>query len=56
MVSTCDNLRTFTAEEVVEMFARDNLVTDNESDIDSDNQDMSSWEESKLDHQLLNKN
>ena len=51
MASTCDNLhQTFTAEEVVEMFARDNLVAENESDVDSDNQGMSSGEESKLDH------
>ena len=55
MASTCDNnlRQTFTAEEVVEMFSRDNLVTDNENDVDNDNQGMSSGEESKLDHQLL---
>ena len=56
MASTSDNhlRQTFTAEEVAEMFSRDNLVTDNENDVDSDNQGMSSGEESELDHQLLN--
>ena len=50
----CYLRQTFTAEEVAEMFSRDNLVTDNENDVDSDNQGMSSGEESELDHQLLN--
>ena len=58
MASTCDNnlRQTFTAEEVAGMFSRDNLVTGNENDVDSENQGMSSGEESELDHQLLNEN